>query len=83
MAFNVAVDGLIGLVPFAGDVFDAAWKANLRNYQLLEEHIENPRRVARSSRALVALLIAGLVVFICLTAAGAFFVMRHIWQAVS
>ena len=83
MAFNVAVDGVIGLVPFVGDVFDAAWKANQRNYQLLEQHIENPRRVARSSRAFVALLIAVLIVFIGLTAAGAFLVMRFVWQAIS
>src|SRR5687767_7792816 len=27
MAFNVAVEGLVGIVPFAGDVFDAVWKA--------------------------------------------------------
>jgi hypothetical protein len=83
MAFNVAVDGLIGLVPFAGDVFDAVWKANQRNYRLLEEHIEQPRRAARSSRAFVALLIAALVAFIALTAAGAFLIVRLIWQAIS
>ena len=28
MAFNVAVEGVIGIVPFLGDVFDAGWKAN-------------------------------------------------------
>jgi hypothetical protein len=83
MAFNVAIDGIIGLVPFAGDVFDAAWKANVRNYKLLEQHIDNPRGVARSSRAFVALLIAALVLFIGLTAAGAFLVMRFVWQAIS
>lgn len=83
MAFNVAVDGLIGLVPFVGDVFDAAWKANQRNYKLLEQHIENPGRTTRSSRAFVALLIAVLIVFVALTAAGAFLVMRFIWQAIS
>jgi hypothetical protein len=83
MAFNVAIDGLIGLVPFAGDVFDAVWKANQRNYALLEQYIEQPRRAARSSRAFVALLIAALVAFIALTAAGAFLIVRVIWQALS
>ncbi|MFA5592115.1 MAG: DUF4112 domain-containing protein [Micavibrio sp.] len=28
MGWNVFVDWLVGLVPFAGDAFDAAWKAN-------------------------------------------------------
>src|SRR5918999_2546085 len=36
MAFNVAPEGLVGLVPVVGDVFDAAWKANQRNLVLLD-----------------------------------------------
>jgi hypothetical protein len=83
MAFNVAVEGIVGLIPFFGDVFDAVWKANQRNYALLEEHIDHPRRAARSSRVFVALLIAALAAFIALTTAGAFLVMRAIWQALS
>jgi hypothetical protein len=83
MAFNVALDGLIGLVPFVGDVFDAVWKANLRNYRLLEQHVEEPQRTVRSSRAFVALLIAALVAFVAVTAAGAFLIVRLIWQAAS
>jgi len=35
MAFNVAVEGVIGIVPLLGDVFDAAWKANQKNVRLL------------------------------------------------
>ena len=35
MAWNVAVEGVVGMIPFAGDVFDAAWKANQRNLRLL------------------------------------------------
>ena len=83
MAFNVAVEGLVGLVPFAGDVFDAVWKANQRNYALLEAHLQDPRRTVRSSRIFVAILIAGLVAFVVLTAAAAILVVRLIWQALS
>src|SRR5262245_61637362 len=36
MLFNVAVDTLIGAVPFIGDLFDFAWKSNIRNMALLE-----------------------------------------------
>src|SRR3954462_2253619 len=32
MAWNVAVEGVIWIAPFFGDVFDAVWKANQRNY---------------------------------------------------
>ena len=81
MAFNVAVEGIVGLMPFVGDVFDAVWKANQRNYALLEEHLDHPRRAARSSRVFVALLIAGLILFILLTAVAAVAIVRLIWNA--
>lgn len=35
MALNVAVEVLVGAIPFAGDLFDAAWKANVRNLTLM------------------------------------------------
>ena len=47
MVFNVAVEGLAGLVPLAGDVFDAAWKANQRNVRLLGVWLEQPARAER------------------------------------
>jgi hypothetical protein len=44
MLVNLALDVIIGTVPFFGDVFDIAWKANRRNYALLTRHLEHPRR---------------------------------------
>ena len=38
MLINTALDLLTGVVPLAGDLFDAAFKANLRNLQLLERY---------------------------------------------
>jgi len=40
MVMNAGVDALLGLVPIAGDLADVGWKANLRNLDLLERHIE-------------------------------------------
>jgi hypothetical protein len=37
MLANLAVDYVGGLVPLAGDVFDVAFKANLKNFALLEK----------------------------------------------
>ena len=81
MAFNVAVEGIIGLMPFVGDVFDAVWKANQRNFALLEQHLDHPRRAAKSSRLFVAVLIAGLLAFIALTTAASVAIVRLIWNA--
>ncbi len=38
MLANVLLDFLVGSVPLAGDLFDAGFKANLRNVALIERH---------------------------------------------
>ena len=40
MAANVAVDWVVGLVPAVGDIFDVAYKANLKNLKLFEKAVE-------------------------------------------
>ena len=35
MAFNIAVDYLVGSIPFIGDAFDFVWKANQMNMNLI------------------------------------------------
>jgi hypothetical protein len=47
MLGNVAVDGLFGVVPLAGDVFDVMWRANRRNMKLLRDWLERDERKAR------------------------------------
>lgn len=37
--FNVLVDFLLGLIPFVGDLIEIGYKANLRNFLLLEKHL--------------------------------------------
>ena len=37
MALNLAVEWVGGLTPVVGDLFDVAFKANVRNVKLLEE----------------------------------------------
>lgn len=39
MAGNVAIDTVIGSIPFAGDVFDVAYKSNIKNITLLKKHV--------------------------------------------
>ena len=40
MIANVAFDGVVGAVPFAGDVLDVLFRANRRNVRLLREWLE-------------------------------------------
>jgi hypothetical protein len=37
---NGAIEGIVGSVPFLGDAFEVAFRANRRNVPLLREHFE-------------------------------------------
>ncbi|MGH7520682.1 MAG: DUF4112 domain-containing protein [Gemmatimonadales bacterium] len=59
IAGNVALDAALGAVPFIGDIFDFAWKANLRNVALLERHLAAPGRAERADRSFIVLVTFG------------------------
>ena len=44
MVLNVLIETVVGAIPFVGNLFDIAWRANRRNYKLLEGSIADPRR---------------------------------------
>lgn len=65
MSANLFIDTIIGAIPFAGDLFDAAFKSNARNLALLERYELDPIRSRRASRWFVvgfSLLLALMVV---------------------
>ena len=61
IAGNVALDAGLGAVPLLGDIFDFAWKANLRNVALLERHLAVPERAQRADRSFVVLVLFGVL----------------------
>lgn len=64
MISNVMIETVIGAIPFAGDLFDAAFKANTRNLALLARYQLDPVGSRRSSRWFVigfSLLLAACV----------------------
>ncbi|WP_332674452.1 DUF4112 domain-containing protein [Aromatoleum sp.] len=69
MMLNVAIEAVVGLVPIAGDIFDAAWKANQRNVALLESHLNAPQETARTSRRLVGVVLLLLVLLLVVMSA--------------
>lgn len=56
IASNIGIDALVGAVPVAGDLFDFAWKSNLRNVVLLERHQADPARTRRADRLFVVVV---------------------------
>jgi hypothetical protein len=65
MTGNVLIETVVGAIPFAGDLFDAAFKANSRNLALLAQYQLDPISARRGSRLFVvgfSLLLALLVI---------------------
>ena len=67
MAANIAIEFVLGSIPIIGDIFDALWKANKRNVELIEKAtIENQEnyRLNYLIMASLIILILGLILAI-------------------
>jgi hypothetical protein len=40
MVGNIMVEAVLGSVPVLGDLMDVAWKANLRNLKIIDDHLD-------------------------------------------
>src|SRR2546429_1946700 len=65
MGVNIAIYFVVGLIPFAGDLFGAWWKPNIRNLNLLRRRATVSAAEAKRGRTsdwlFVALIAAGLL----------------------
>ena len=61
MGLNIAIYFIGGLVPFAGDLFGAWWKPNIRNINLLRRRATVSAEEARRGRASDWLFVAVIV----------------------
>ena len=57
MVLNVLVDSLVGAIPLIGDIFDIAFKANMRNLKLMQQHYQEGRHKGSAWKAIVPVLI--------------------------
>jgi Domain of unknown function (DUF4112) len=74
MLTNLLLDMVLGSFPMLGDLFDAGWKANSRNLDLLEAHVKNPKPQRASDRVFLIFLVAALVLIVVGTGTIAFLV---------
>jgi hypothetical protein len=64
MAANIVFDTVAGTVPVAGDLLDVAWKANVKNIELLDAHLGSPVPSKKADWLFVAALLLGLMLII-------------------
>jgi cytochrome c-type biogenesis protein CcmH/NrfG len=81
MAANIALDYVVGVIPFFGDAFDVVWKANQKNVALLKRHVLATPAQERRARMGDWFVLAGLVAALVLVLIGAFSVAVWIWTA--
>jgi hypothetical protein len=68
MGVNVILDALLGAIPFFGDIFDIAFKANRKNVQLLNSYFQSPQAAVQRDTVSIALITASLIVVVGLVA---------------
>ncbi len=61
MVANVGIEVVVGMVPILGNLFDIGWRANRRNYHLLERALLTGKRDAGKDWLFMGLLGLGLI----------------------
>lgn len=82
MVVNVFIDAVVGAIPFVGDLFDFAFKANMRNMRLMQQHYREGRHRGSAWKVIIPVLI----ILFCVVAAIVWVVWKGIaalWQAIS
>ena len=67
MAANVLLDTTLGAIPFVGDLFDVAFKANTRNIKLRQQVAEQRQRNEAVSSKSSVLFLVGIASVLLLT----------------
>jgi Domain of unknown function (DUF4112) len=61
MVVNLVIEVGVGMVPVLGNLFDIGWRANRRNYHLLESSLYGPARDTWHDWLFMGLLALGLI----------------------
>src|SRR5437763_443098 len=83
MALNVLINEVVGIVPIVGSVFAFWFTANTRNYDLLREHLDTPRRSTTGDKIFVGAVLGLVVVVILAGIIGTFLILQAIAKLIS
>lgn len=84
MGFNIGIDYVVGAVPLVGDLFDAAWKSNQKNMELIRLRATVSKEEARKGRISDWLFVGFIIMLLILLLIGsvtvAFYLLRLVVQ---
>lgn len=86
MLLNIAIDTVVGVIPFAGDAFDMFFRSNRRNLEIIRKYRDDPKATPSAVDYLlvgggVLLAIAGFVIPVLIFYGAAFGGLYGIWRA--
>lgn len=67
MVLNMVIEGVIGVIPIVGDIFDFIFKSNRRNVRLMQEYLQNPEDTTERSFMSVIVFLMALFFIMLLT----------------
>jgi len=70
MGLNIIIDSVVGAIPFVGNIFDFAWKANALNVQLLERHANATPNERQKHSVWDWLFVAGMILLVVAVVVG-------------
>lgn len=83
MSLNLLINGIVGAVPLAGDVFSVWFRSHARNAALLREAALRPDRESRPDWFYVVGIIGGTVIVMLLAIAFVVWVVAKLWMMIA
>lgn len=66
MLANIAIETIVGSIPLLGDAFDIAWKANRKNFGLLERASREGRRGTHRDWGFLVILVISMMLLLAI-----------------
>ena len=83
MSLNLLINGAVGAIPIAGDLFSIWFRSHARNAELLRRAATQPHRETQLARLYVAGIIGGTVVLLLLAIAAVLWIVVKLWVAIA
>ncbi|AKF08338.1 DUF4112 domain-containing protein [Sandaracinus amylolyticus] len=88
MLLNIAIDTVVGAIPFLGDAFDMFFRSNRRNLEIIRKYRDDPKAKPGAADYLVVgagvlLAIAGFVIPVVIVYGVGFGVLYELWRTIT
>ena len=83
MSLNLLINGAVGAIPIAGDLFSVWFRSHARNAELLRRAATQPYRETQQARFYLAGIIGGTVLLLMLAIALVLWIVVKLWAAIA